>query len=251
MMKIQTIRLVMLALLCTLLLISACAPLEPYGGDRRITATLLTAGEDVRINGRNAVNGEAIRSGDWITTGTRSSAMVEFSGNTSVQIIDADVPVYLNWNADELTIRMDDGAVDVDKGDKDFSLIKMIGRLAEFFSWSRFIAEEQRVRFFRIDLLFGRMQMLRPRQDVVLAPGQYSLVTTDRQVEVGQTSPQWLRAMRSRFDRWKFQAPRPTRANPVGQGVIDLIIKLKNRSRDTTPDRTPDAPPRGDDQNIY
>ncbi|NVK41740.1 MAG: hypothetical protein HWE39_10910 [Oceanospirillaceae bacterium] len=250
MMQFQSIRLAVLPLFCWLL-ISACAPLEPQSADRQITAVLLTAGNDVRINGHDAVSGDAIHSGDWVTTGTRSSAMVEFSGHTSVQIIDADDPVYFDWSSGTLTIRMDDAAVDVEKGDDDFNIIRMIGRLAEFFSWSEFIAEEQRLRFFRVDLLSGHMQMRRPQPDVVLTPGQYSLITKDGQVTVGQTSPQRLRTMRSRFDRWNFQAPPSTRPNSVEPVLFDLLNDLINRSRDRTPDRTPDAAPRDDDRKIY
>lgn len=192
------------------LLLSACAtPPADHApsDDRRVAATLLTVGDTVRVNGRAATRGQRIRSGDRVRTGTDSSALIKFSDQTTIQIIDAVDPVQLSWRSDRLTLRMNDAAVQADKGFF-FRIIEAIGELAHLFTQSNFVVEEQRAQFFRIDLFSGRATLIEPRVDRELTPGEFALVTRSGRVEIGQTPPGRRQELESRFGRWDFSATR-------------------------------------------
>lgn len=188
------------------LLLPACQPLPATGPapEQRITATLLTAGEGVRVNGRPAASGQRIRPGDSLTTGRTSAARIEFSERTTVEIIDATQPVSFEWSHDELVIRLDDATADVDKSESGFSLVRVLSRLAEIFSVSRFVFEERFPEYFRVDLFSGRVEMVRPRPGTIIAPGQYLIAYPNGQVDAGQTSQRRVQELRARFEGWKF-----------------------------------------------
>jgi hypothetical protein len=205
----------------------AIAPMFACG---TITATLLTTGNDVRVDGASAISGQPLLPGASVTTGTRSSALVEFSDGTSVQIIEAVDPVRFAWTKDRLVLRIDDATVEANKGEK-FSLINVISELAEFFSFSHVISEEKRARFFRADLVSGRMQMTRPQTGANQTDGEFFQVTAAGRVEFGRTSPEHLRALRKRFDRWDFRRAREAAAVevPILQFLLlrDAVARLE------------------------
>lgn len=216
-----------------LMLLSACEPVQNGGPspavDRQITATLLTAGDGVRVNGRQPVPGQPVRIGDRITTGRDSTALVRFSDRTEVQIIDAVDPVRIEWSGDTLVLRVDDAAVEVEKGFL-FRIIEVIGALAHSFHESSFIVEEQRRRFFRIDLFEGRVRFVRPRTGQVLAPGQYAAVTPNGRVEYGRTSPRYERGLRARFDRWDFtRVQRIRMPNLLERSLDDALAEIERQ----------------------
>ncbi len=229
-----------------LILLSACETIPPDQplGDRRITAKLRTAGDTVRVNGRRADAGRRIRPGDLVTTGPGSSALIRFSDGTTVQLDENTDPIF-RWTGDELHIRMEDGAIEVKKGAW-FKIVEVIGDLASFFSWSNFVVEERRTRFFRVDLFSGRMHMTRPRTGPAQPGGDYFLVRAGtEEVEFGRTSPRRVAELRRRFDHWDF-----TRAEPIPRPGIwrhrtpNLFPDIFRRrpKRQEQPD--PDYPPR-------
>lgn len=214
-------------------LVSACEPV-PNGGpptavDRQITATLLTSGDGVRVNGRQPVPGQAVRVGDQITTGRSASALVRFSDRTEVQIIDAVDPVRMEWSGDTLVLRVDDAAVEVEKGFL-FRIIEVIGALAHSFHESSFIVEEQRRRFYRVDLFEGRVGFVRPPVGEVLAPGQFAMVSPNGRVEFGRTSPRYERDLRARFDRWDFSTVQRIRMpNLLERSLDDALAEIERQ----------------------
>ncbi len=210
-----------------LTLLAACEPIavvEP-SGDRRITATLLTDGNTVRVNGRKANAGQPIRPGDLVTTGPGSSALIRFSDGTTVQLDENTDPIF-RWTGDELQIRMEVGAIEVEKGVW-IKIVEVIGDLADFFTFSDFVVEEQRTRFIRVDLFSGRMQMTRPQTGPVQPGGEYFLVRAgSAEVEFGRTSARRKRELRRRFDHWNFVEP-IRMPNLIDLGLPEALRKIE------------------------
>jgi len=198
-----------LAFVCVSSLLIACQPPPgsgggPGGGPAGITATVRTDGETVRVDGRPASYGQRIRRGARVATGPGSSALVLFSDGTTVQLDAFSDPVRFDWAGDTLRLSMDDAAMEVRKG-SGFSIVRVIGALAEFFSFSHFVAEERRTAFFRADLFSGRMQLTRPVQGPQQRGGEFFEVRPGlAEPRFGRTSPRRARALRQRFDRWDF-----------------------------------------------
>lgn len=209
-----------------LILLSACQPIPQVGpsGERRITATLLTDGDTVRVNGRRAETGQPISPGDLVTTGQRSSALIRFSDGTTVQLDENTDPIF-SWTGDRLQIRMEDGAAEVKKGVW-IKIVEVIGDLADFFTFSDFVVEERRTQFFRVDLFSGRMQMTRPQTGPVQPGGEYFLVRAgSAEVEFGRTSARRKRELRRRFDRWNFVEP-IRMPNLIDLGLPEALRKI-------------------------
>lgn len=239
-------RLVLVSFVLTLLSACVMTPVDRPVEDRRITATLLTDGDTVRVNGRRAKAGQPIRPGDLVTTGPGSSALIRFSDGTTVQLDENTDPI-LRWTGDRLHIRMEDGAIEVSKGGW-FNFIELIGDLADFFSWSNFVVEERRTRFFRVDLFSGRMQVTRPQTGPAQLGGEYFLVRAgSAEVEFGRTSAKRVAELRRRFDHWDF-----TRAEPIPRTRIwrnltpnlfpDIFRRRPKRQRQPDPDYSPSEP---------
>jgi len=217
----------LLAFLAAMILLAACEPIPGQGPGQGpgtapgISATLRIDGDTVQVSGRPAVYGEQIRQGDWVSTGPGSSALIRFSDGTAIQLDERTDPVHFEWFGDRLRLRMDDGAVRADKG-SGFSFIDVIGRLADFFSWSSFVVEERRTRFFRVDLFSGRMQLTRPVTGPVQGGGEYFVVYRDRaEVEYGRTAPRLRAELERRFDRWTFTRVERIRV----PSVIDMELR--------------------------
>jgi beta-lactam-binding protein with PASTA domain len=216
--------------LFALFFVSACTPLPAPTPDGVpvISATLRIDGDTVRVNDRPAVYDQPIRQGDAVSTGAGSSALIRFSDGTSVQLDQQTDPIYFNWSGDRLQLRMDDGAVKARKGGG-FSIIEVIGRLADFFSWSHFVVEERRTHFFRADLFSGQMRLTRPTTGPVQAGGEYFLVQRGRtQVEYGRTLPSRAAEIQQRFDHWNFRRVEPTRVpNLIDLGLHEALQELE------------------------
>lgn len=208
--------------------LSACAGLPPghSTGTGRVTATLLTDGEAVRVNHDPATAGQPINSGDLVTTQPGSAAEVRFSDGTRV-VLDENTDPVLSWSGDTLYIRTEDGAIEVVTGAV-LKIVHTVGELADFFSWSHVIVEERRGRFFRADLLAGHMQITRPSRGPVQAAGDYFLVRPGgAAVEYGRTSPEQQRKLLRRFQRWHFAAAKPIRMPDLRkQGFREALQEL-------------------------
>lgn len=212
-----------------LVLLPACEPIRVEGPalDRRLSATLLTAGDGVEVNGRPASSGQTVSSGDRVWTGPQGSALVRFSDDTTIQIIDAIHPVYLRWSGDRLTMRMDDAAIEASKGFF-IRVIEAVGQLARIFHESDFVVEERRTEFFRLDLFSGRARVVQPPTGGVVGPGQYALITPDGDVEIGRVSPRRLRELRARFGRWDFsRVERPRVPNVIDRRLGDALAEIE------------------------
>lgn len=76
------------------LLVAACTP--PPGGGRERVGELGAAGTNVSVNGRLAVSGTTIYSGDTVTTGPGSSAMILLATGGIFQIDENTDPLF-SW----------------------------------------------------------------------------------------------------------------------------------------------------------
>ena len=214
-----------------------------------VEAILLTDGTGVVHDGRPAVSGARLDSGDWVRTDFAGSALVLFSDGTRVQIVDADAPVYLYWSGRMLQIRIDNAAVEY-VGGAILDFARIIGRLAGVFDKSRSITVEDRTRSFRHFLLAGRAEMIFPEPRRPILPGQYARVTPDGEVAILPTPDTLLRELRTRFDRWSFdlptsrpQAPRRPIAIPGPPGSRGPIFFPRRPSRSQGTEDNPGSTP--------
>ena len=104
-----------LTLTGALLLLAGCDP-GRIGHGQPPVATLTKSGPFVRVNGRPAPAGIAIRPGDHVATGEFSSALIVWKDGTTVQL-DEDTDPLFEWDGeppDTLVINIGFGVIRVD-----------------------------------------------------------------------------------------------------------------------------------------
>jgi hypothetical protein len=198
------------ALAASGLLLSGCAETRDAGvrdaaPTAPISATLRTAGPGVTVNGEPAADGRAVASGDRVATAAGTSALVSFSDGTTVQLDEGSDEVALSWDGDQLSMAFDDTAAKVEKGEG-FEVVNVVGKMASFFSWSRFSVEEAFPESFRVDLFEGNAKFVAPPEaaDLSIGGGQYFLLEEGEKPVVGQLFKSEERRVCDRFERWGF-----------------------------------------------
>jgi hypothetical protein len=170
--------------------------------------TLRTAGPEVTVNGRPAVDGMPIRNGDKIATGASSSARLDFRGGGHVQLAPSTDPTVSEWveaGRCLITLEVLWGML---FGESGRCQIRLSGETSATDVFSRFVFEvaPRRDIFTLID---GRALMLRPER-VEIRPREQIVVVGDRIVARQLLTPaeiERLIAWRHRFDLERIQVP--------------------------------------------
>ena len=202
-------------------IIAALAACQPMGvADGPITARLRISGGAVFVNDQPARDGQAIRQGDRVATGPASSAGIEWTDGTIVQLDENSDPVF-EWRGNVLYVNVGFGWFLFDTGEMS---VRVTNQLAEVAAGSRLIVEL--VPGTRMDafLLSGRMQALRPPGD--LLPQLNAMrITADGQIRYRPLPLEEARVLENRFRRWQFARSIPQ--DDQGSGVIiDLNIGI-------------------------
>lgn len=227
-----------IAIFLTALLLWGCEATNPTdprtNADQSVGPILKVTGPGVLVNGGPGTDGQMIAYGDSIATGPGVSAMLDFGEGTVIQLDENSDPVRLTWREERIQLEIDDAAIRATKGDR-FNVFDLIGRLADFFSWSEFIVVEDFPRSYRVDLIQGRMKIVRPAGGPdgfrELTPGQFFEIL-EGESRVGKTSRSERRNLNERFDRWGLRGSRRNASaiqGPVlepgdigdGPGVVD------------------------------
>lgn len=191
------------ALALALVTILAACPNANQGVPGIPTAQVLVDGVNVTVNGQPAQNGQRLNSGWNVDTDQGGSALVLFSDGTRVQIAEGSDPVRFSWRDGRvLTIQFDDATIEAESGSS-FSVFDTIGRIAEFFSFSRFAVEEVYPQYFRVDLWNGSIRF-KSQEARNIGGGEYALIRPGQRAVVGRTSPARRQELRDKFDRWQF-----------------------------------------------
>lgn len=200
-----------LVLLPILVLVLACEPVPPGPGSAAVTpevfADVAPAGTGVvRVDGNVLRDRERFFSGSRVETGPGASALISFSDGARVQFDENTDPAAVSWSGNTLRVQIDDGLAGVTTGSV-LSISEIITSLAELFTRSEVIVEEDKRVFMRADLFSGTMQLTRPVSGPRQQAGQYALVrpNTVPPATFGRTSPAKARALRQRLNRWEFK----------------------------------------------
>lgn len=192
------------------LILSGCEPMPARPGSGAapptVFAEIVPAGTGVvRLDGAVIGSRQRFSSGSGVQTGRAASALISFSDGARVQFDEETDPAQVSWSGNTLTVRLDDGVADVVTGSV-LSISEIITSLADLFTRSEVIVEEEKRSFMRADLFSGTMRLTRPVTGPLQESGQYVLVrpSGDRPVAFGRTPPEKARALRQRFDRWDF-----------------------------------------------
>lgn len=221
--------------------LAACQPMPVADGPH--TARLRISGGAVFVNDRPARDGQTINQGDRVSTGPGSSAGIEWTDGTIVQLDESSDPIF-KWTDEVLGVNVGFGWFLFDTGEMS---IRVENEFAEVAAGSRLIIEL--VPGTRMDafLLRGRMQALRPAGD--LLPELNAMrISADGQIQYRPLPLQEARVLENRFRRWQFAQTVPQQDR--GGVTIDLNIGIggifgggeRNRGRrDRTGTRSPNS----------
>ncbi len=172
---------------------------------REISAIVLVSGPDVRVNGRPATDGMPLRRGDRVTTGASSSARIDFSNGTRIQLGPNTDPDF-EWSnvtagaKQAATVTIDFGLMLIETS-ADFG-VRVFGNLADVFYGSEGVVQADR-RLFRAYLFRGTLTPIRP-QGRPLTPLEFFEVGPTG-VRIGRIDPGQIRELRAMFDRYEFE----------------------------------------------
>ncbi|MEM7508026.1 MAG: hypothetical protein AAF415_14920 [Pseudomonadota bacterium] len=197
--------------------LAACEPIPIADGPH--TARLRVSGGAVFVNDQPARDGQAIVQGDRVSTGSGSSAGIEWSDGTIVQLDENSDPIF-KWSDKVLGVNVGFGWFLFDTGEMS---IRVENEFAEVAAGSRLIIEL--VPGMRMDayLLRGRMQALRPPGE--LLPELNAMrISANGRIQYRPLPLEEARVLENRFRRWEFaQAIQPEdRVGPK----IDLNIGI-------------------------
>lgn len=189
-------------------LVACTIPVE--GGRGVVTGTLTPSGSSVFVNGVRVGARTRIDPGDRVSTGARSSALLEWSDGTSLQLDENSDPI-IQWDGQVLAINVGYGWFLIDTGEME---VRVVNELADVVAHSRLVVYVEPASRFDAFLLDGRMSLLRPPGQGLLG-GQKLSVGRTGGVRYGTISASEGEGLERRFSRWRFADASGTRI-PTG-----------------------------------
>src|SRR5262249_38666347 len=134
------------------LVLAACHPAGPP------VARLSLVGDSVRVNGGPARDGMAIGVGDQIATGPASSARIDWSDGTWLQLDERTDPIVV-WDGAVLSVNVGYGWFLIDTGRMD---VRIVNQLSEVVAKSRVAIQVVPGKCLSVFLFSGRVELIRP-----------------------------------------------------------------------------------------
>jgi len=188
-----------LTLTAALLLAASCGP-GGIGHSQAPVATLAKSGPFVRVNGRPAPAGIAIRPGDHVATGEFSSALIVWKDGTSVQL-DEDTDPLFAWDGeppDTLVINIGFGLIRVDTVKRK---VRVSNAFAEVAAGSTFTVSAEQGGPFSACLFHGHLQLVKPAGRA-LGVGECATVSPDLAVSYTPLTQAAQQRLEHRFSRF-------------------------------------------------
>ena len=188
-----------LTLTGALLLLAGCDP-GRIGHGQPPVATLTKSGPFVRVNGRPAPAGIAIRPGDHVATGEFSSALIVWKDGTTVQL-DEDTDPLFEWDGeppDTLVINIGFGVIQVDTVNHK---VRVGNAFAEVAAGSTFVVSVEQGGPFSACLFDGHLALVKPAGRA-LGAGECANVSPGLAVSYSTLTPAARQRLESRFTRF-------------------------------------------------